>query len=592
MSSISIIFIIVLCSHFLYVNWKLKKDLHILQLNSYRNARYTNWLIKKKSIAFRLKDLLPFLAIFPLFFLFPFTHVSLFDFHLFSLVFITTFTAFAPFLALILFIIIYSALWLRRSREREIKPLVFTVRVIRLYSFEILVLCISYVILLSDIWYSGSSAWQSGNGVDTLTVLKSILILAMISFASPILLLISNFLLLPLEKIINQYYFNDAKKRLQAVPNLIVIGITGSFGKTSAKYVLNEILRHKYHTLMTPGSFNTPMGIAKVVRADLKPTHEIFIAEVSAKQIGDVKELCDLLHPRFGLITAIGEQHLETFKSIENIKKTKNELIEALPEDGIAFFNADNECCLELARSAQMTKKKCVLYGIDDDATIANLDLDYVATDITIDDKGSVFTVFKRNKKRNESGVNMQDEVQQETATFSTKLLGRHNIYNILAAIAIASEFGIKLEAMVYPIRQLNAVPHRLELKKINQDVTLIDDSFNANPVGSKMALEVLQNMLGKRKIIVTPGMIELGAEEYNCNRKFGEYIAAVCDYVILVGGKQTQPIQDGLNNKKFSLEKIFIARDFSAANHHLQSILQSHDVVLFENDLPDNYKE
>jgi len=395
--------------------------------------------------------------------------------------------------------------------------------------------------------------------------------LVVYNFFIPIFLMLINWLVIPLEQLIQNWYFQDAYQRRHALLNLKVIGITGSFGKTTTKYVLAEILRQKFNTLMTPGSYNTTMGVTKVMRSDLKPMHDVFVVEMSAKKPGDIKELCELVKPQYGLITAIGEQHLETFKTLENITNTKNELIESLPPDGIAFFNADDINCQKLAKAA---KCHVVRYGIE----AIDSSLDYLVKDLTINEHGSNFTV-----------VRTRDNSQ---AIFQTKLLGKYNIYNVLGAIALASEFGVELHDMLYPVKQLVAIPHRLALKRVGADIVFIDDAFNSNPVGSKMALEVLEQISGKRKIIITPGMIELGVKEDEYNERFGKYIAQVCDYVILVGKGQTTALQRGLLAEKYPDSALFIAADFAAAKQHLEQILQAGDVVLFENDLPDNYSE
>ncbi|MFA6409905.1 MAG: UDP-N-acetylmuramoyl-tripeptide--D-alanyl-D-alanine ligase, partial [Gammaproteobacteria bacterium] len=459
-------------------------------------------------------------------------------------------------LAILSFNLIYwLVFYLTRSKTQEKKPLVFTSRAVRLYLVSAIFLAIIYALFSSAVYLNESFQ------------LASILFaLILLNLATPLVLLIANLIILPLELIIQRYYFCDAKKRLSLMPSLKVIGITGSFGKTTTKYVLNEILRQRHQVLIAPGSYNTPMGIAKIVRSDLKPTHEIFVAELSAKKRWDIKELCDMVHPTMGVLTAIGEQHLETFKSLENIKNTKYELIECLPKDSLAFFNMDDPNCRDLAF---LSGKDGVFYGLHAD------NLDYRAIDIEVQPLGSEFTVLKKDG----GSIRLQ-----------TKLLGEHNIYNILAAVAVASEMGIPLADMVYPIRTLKPVEHRLELKKIGPGATLIDDSFNSNPVGSKTALEVLAAMSGGKKIIITPGMVELGKKEYALNREFGRHIAKVCNYVILVGKKQTIALQDGLTEENFLKNNIYLADSFQEAYKHLQSFLRPEDVVLFENDLPDNY--
>ena len=140
----------------------------------------------------------------------------------------------------------------------------------------------------------------------------------------------------------NRWYINDAKKIIKNCPDLLVIGITGSFGKTSVKYFLDELLSVKYNVLKTPGNFNTTLGVVKTIRSSLRATHDIFLCEMGAKNIGDIKEICDIVHPKMGIITSVGEMHLESFKSIENVRKTKFELADSLPENGKIFLN----CCL------------------------------------------------------------------------------------------------------------------------------------------------------------------------------------------------------------------------------------------------------
>ena len=129
---------------------------------------------------------------------------------------------------------------------------------------------------------------------------------------------------------------------LQSCSNITVIGITGSYGKTSVKFYLNKLLSAKYNVLMTPESFNTPLGVVKTIRTSLKATHEIFICEMGAKNINDIKEICDIVHPKHGVITSIGPQHLESFKTVENVVKTKFELADAIDKNGMVFLNYEN----------------------------------------------------------------------------------------------------------------------------------------------------------------------------------------------------------------------------------------------------------
>lgn len=176
--------------------------------------------------------------------------------------------------------------------------------------------------------------------------------------------------------------------------------------------------------------------------------------------------------------------------------------------------------------------------------------------------------------------------------SLETQLLGQHNASNLLVCTAVALDMGVAPERIAYAVRQLQAVEHRLQLRNFPGGYTVLDDAFNSNPTGAKMALEVLQQLEGKRKIIITPGMIELGPQQYELNKTFGTQIAAVCDYVILVGPKQTEAIQEGVRKTGYPEEKLYVARNLEDANAHLRPLLKAGDIVLYENDLPDTYNE
>ncbi|KJU82574.1 UDP-N-acetylmuramyl pentapeptide synthase [Candidatus Magnetobacterium bavaricum] len=172
-----------------------------------------------------------------------------------------------------------------------------------------------------------------------------------------------------------------------------------------------------------------------------------------------------------------------------------------------------------------------------------------------------------------------------------TRLLGIHNVYNILAAVAIAHELGVDRDNIFIAIRQLKPVPHRLNLKKLDTGIFILDDAFNSNPKGAASAIDVLCNLKGNRKIVITPGMVELGSLEIQENRKFGQAMSKCVDYVILVGiSVQTEAILEGLTSEGYSEDKIYSAKNFSDANQHCQAMLNRGDIVLYENDLPDTY--
>jgi UDP-N-acetylmuramoyl-tripeptide--D-alanyl-D-alanine ligase len=374
---------------------------------------------------------------------------------------------------------------------------------------------------------------------------------------------LAGFLVAPLERGINLWYFRDAQRMLRESPNLIKIGITGSYGKTSAKFILGTILGERYKTLITPSSYNTPMGVTRVIREQLKPEHEVFVAEMGARHKGDIREMCQLVPPDIGVLTSVGPQHLETFGNIETVAATKFELIEALGEEGRAFFAADGGWSEVLYAQARGPK---TLAGLKENATVR-------AKAIGVSPEGSSFTL-----------VSPEGEIECKT-----RLLGRHNVQNICLCAAVALHLGLSPAELARGIAKLQPVEHRLQLLRGAGGVTVIDDAFNANPEGAKAALDVLLGFEGRR-IVVTPGMVELGSEEEARNREFGRQMAAVVDVALLIGKKRAQPILEGMLEKGFAAENAHCLDDLAGATAFLAREGRPGDVVLFENDLPDNY--
>jgi len=390
---------------------------------------------------------------------------------------------------------------------------------------------------------------------------------------SPIFPIIANIINAPIEKINNNRYINDAKRIIDSMPNLITIGITGSYGKTSTKYFLHKMLSSKYITLMTPESYNTTLGVVKTIRNELRPIHEVFICEMGMKWKGDIKELCDIAKPKHSMITSIGPQHLETMKTQENIIEEKFSITNSITE-GICFLNYDNEFIKN-----QKIDKNIIKYGIHEQNS------DYQATDISVSEKGTRFTVRALCKNTE----------QEESAVFETALIGSHNVQNIVGSIAVAHTLGISLNELVLPVKRLEGAPHRLQISHSGNTI-IIDDSFNSNPIGAKAALDVLKMFHGT-KILITPGMVELGTESYRLNKELGVNAASSCDYALLIGQKQAPPIKEGLLEGKFPEDKIHIFDSFNDGMKFANELVTKTDnnplgkkVILIENDLPDNY--
>ena len=422
------------------------------------------------------------------------------------------------------------------SRGKEKKPFVMTARMKRLY-------VILGVVTAVFCWLSPACA-------------------ALL----PLLVALAALIALPIEKGINRMYMRDAQRRMDAQPGLIRIGITGSYGKTSVKNILNTILSQKYNVLSTPASFNTPMGLTRVIRERLEPAHQVFLAEMGARHRKDIKELTDFIHPSIGVLVSVGPQHLDTFKSLENIIQTKYDLIRAIPADGFAVFNDDHDICADLYEKTLNTPR----------AIVGRAGGDAWAEDVSVSAQGSSFTL----RFRDGGAIACQ-----------TRMLGAHNISNILLACAVARHLGLSDTQIQRGIGLLQPVEHRLQLLKSAGGVTVIDDAFNSNPKGASAALDVLSRFPGRR-IIVTPGMVELGEKEAEYNRAFGREMAAAADVCVLIGKKHTLPIQEGLLEAGYPAGDMHVFSSLDEATSWLRGFMRSGDFILYENDLPDHYSE
>lgn len=430
---------------------------------------------------------------------------------------------------------------------KSIKKLVFTARVRRMFVFALALL-----VLLG-------SAGVIFGGIVALVCYTLFFVLLIIPEA---LCLLTLFCLKPAEKAISNHYINDAKRILRSVPSLTVVGVTGSYGKTGTKYILSRMLSEQFNTLHTPESFNTPMGVVRTVRESMRADCEIFISEMGAKKKGDIKEICDIAAPEYGIITSVGPQHLDTFGSIETVASTKFELADAITDKSHIFANGDNEIIKEKAKGTDIQ-----LYGTDPS-------LPYRAENI----------------KGGRNGASFDLVLDGETVSVSTKLLGRHNVLNIVGAAALAYNMGVSPKNIAFAVSRLAPVEHRLEMKSSVRGSLLIDDAYNANPEGCLEAVNVLASFEGMQKVIITPGLVELGEKEYECNKALGAAAARVSDKIIFVGKQRSLPLLDGAREAGYNEENLFVAESFKNAMEIYSQFADSNTVVLLENDLPDNY--
>lgn len=529
-----------ICGIYLLLNFK--RDIHVFQQNSYRISRYWRWL--------RSGNLLPTWRIVDIALIFllltPFLWVSV--------------------IAVPITLIIKCVMIIKAKHK---KPLVFTKRVWRLYGATGLLAAACYGACIAGAFICpGALEINAYFPNAKAAMLTPVCIALLISLFSWVFVMLGNVLMTPVEKLINRRYYRDAQRLLRSMPDMKIIGITGSYGKTSTKHYLHRILSEKYEVLMTPGSFNTPMGVIRTVREMLKPYHEIFICEMGAKQKGDIKEICDLVHPHYGIVTAVGPMHLETFKTIETVQATKFELTDALPANGLAIVNNDFEYCA----TRNVDNVECIRYAV------TNTDeADYTVSDVEYTSEGTKFT------------INGPDGFLLH---LHTKLIGDSNFSNLTAAVIMALRLGVSNDQIIQAVSRMEQVEHRLNVKRTPGGVTIIDDAYNSNPVGSRMAVEALGRFTGGRRIIVTPGMIELGSRQEELNKELGRHIAANVDVAVIVGRYNRQAILSGIQSAaSLPEESIIIVDSFAESQTFLSSFLNKGDIVLYENDLPDTFK-
>jgi len=453
---------------------------------------------------------------------------------------------------------------LRLLRRRQAKPLVFTTRARRLFGVALAVPTLLLALVAVAV-IAGAPEWRApavGTVVGLLAIVRA-----------PELLFLADRIVRPVQALDNRRFVERARRRLAEVDPL-AIGITGSFGKTTTKACVTAVAELRGPAYATPASFNTYLGVVRAINEGLTARHMSFVAEMGAYRLGDVAELCDLVHPTIGVLTAIGPAHLERFGSLDAIEQAKGELAEALPPDGVFVTSADDERCL---RAAARTEARVVLFSA---AGPANAEL--TAHDISMAEGTTRF------KMRRATGSG-----EPEEALVRTRLLGRHNVANLLAAAAVGTSLDLSLEAIARALARVTPPAHRLApILNRQAGIVVIDDAYNSNPVGAAAALEVLASHQAERRLLVTPGMVELGEREDEENERFGTQAAAVCDLVVLVGEERSRPIRAGLDAASFPESQIHVVANASEAEELLARTTRRGDVVLFENDLPDLYAE
>ncbi len=458
--------------------------------------------------------------------------------------------AFWGFMIALFFFIAEFAMYFMEDLPKRKKPLKYTKRAVR---------CLIFVSLSVGAMGSIALAIATHNLGDE--YLRYLVFFAYV-LVFPMLFILFCGIINVFESLNNRRYERRTRKMLAKRQDLIKIAITGSYGKTSVKNILAQILSKKFNVLSTPESYNTPMGISKTVKT-LDATHEVFIAEFGARRKGDISRLMKIVKPDYSILTGINVQHLETFKTFDNIKKEKCRILDV--GDGACVISDDVRDIVENALTKFKSIPEIIYTGINESA-------DIYAQNIQISKLGSSFEIV----------------VGEDEYATHMQLLGIHNVQNVLLAVGMAIKLGVEMPCILQAIEELQPTPHRLQMIE-GRGICVIDDSFNSNPTGAKCALDTL-SCFDTRKVVMTPGLVELGEKEDEENSILGERIAYVADVVLLIGGRGEE-IKRGLKRGGF-VGEIFEYDTLLSCERDFSNTLKLGDTLLILNDLPEWYEE
>lgn len=440
---------------------------------------------------------------------------------------------------------VFAHFWQRRTQNK--KPLVNTtkIQIIKLVSLMILACIFILGVILFNLFVG--------------------LLFIIIVLIQPYILIISSVYFLDLFQIlIIKKTIKDTHRKIKSFKKVQVIGIAGSYGKTSVKNILYHLMSSKYKVLKTPLSYNTILGISRVVDLELNDSYDFFICELGEFKKNDVLEMSEMVDVSYGIMTGVNSQHLERFKNIQNTTNAIFELFDYLKKKNKKVVaNFANEYI-----SNEVIKRRGSLSVI----SYGNSKSKIFAENIKFSDFGTEFDlVFNGVKNR-----------------VKTPLLGKAHVNNILGACTLAYEIGVPLETIVERLETIPKVSHRFEQTLLPDGCLLIDNSYSSNIDSFKESLTILEGLQRKNKIIVTPGMVELGAENEKIHLELGKLAKDICTKVILVGNSsRTESLAKGIGE-----DKVIFMNDIKNIwkTFYGLGLTPSDSVIILENDLPDNY--
>lgn len=446
------------------------------------------------------------------------------------------------------------------------KKLVWTLKMKAVVALAVL---LGVLAAVAGFWLSGFLILPS-LGLKILFLLVWLCVLFRFFFV--VFLTLAVILLWPADWFLKRRLVGKAKKKIAASSNLKIIAIAGSYGKTTMKEMLAAVLGEKFRVLKTPENVNTPVGIARLILSQLKNDTEIFIVEMGAYGRGDIKALCRLTPPAIGILTGINESHLARFGSLKNTMAAKFEIIDALKPGGLAVLNADSELVVKNYQN-HLKNQKTFFY--------------------TASRHPLALYQISRQEFRTETGGSVFELVNQKgwPEKFKTDFLGEYIAGDIMACFIIGRELGLTVDQIKVGAALCRPIEHRLKHFILPRGAIMIDDSYNGNPAGVEEAIKVLSRFQNRRKIYLTPGLVEIGSQMRPVHEKIGEILSGAADLVILIKNSVTPFIAAGLTKNNFSKDKIIWLKKMNEASDWLAKNLSPRDIILFQNDWPENYR-
>lgn len=459
-------------------------------------------------------------------------------------------------------------LWVARTESDPTKaakkPLAMTARATRIYRVALALLALVTFALFATAIYAHA-------GASNLPLTWLWLALLLLAQMLPDTLIIGNFLLRPFEALTQKRLMAEATAKLQHLQPT-VIGITGSFGKTSTKHILFHILSAAAPTLMTPGSVNTLMGITRVIREQLQAHHRFFVVEMGDYELGAVAEKCAFVPPAISAITAVGIEHFERFKTMAAIAQTKFEIAhDVWARGGVCVINATQ---LDDAYHSYLTQPALTRLVVD---------------------APQAGGFYLHDVQQTAQGLNLKIQTPGgDVLAITTPLYGRQHASNIAVAVVLALELGVPASTIVMALHSTPQTKHRLEVKRGLLPYVMIDDAYNSNPEGFAAALDILDIVgrdAGGRRVLLTPGMVELGTLHDAEHARLGALAASKADWIIAVNPPRFASFVAAAHatNPNLRLDEV---PNLAAARALLDAEVKANDTVLFENDLPELYEQ